>query len=673
MGRPKSPDGAQSVIEQLYPEANAVMTETLVNKLKSYASRYKKKAWPSELLVIEKTDKGKSEYHFPPKSHCYIRNLLELDAFWGESEATIEYLQKNKDRKRLYEKKLTDRIKDLRWRADQYVVYAKKAEGCIESLLSDKDPRKENLFKFNGTRNQTTAAPTKNLQQDASVIALRSLERIELIERDQRLSEESRLSQLGVLYLESGHIEKALEFSNKALEIDMTCGYAWMVKGYLALQGVQQAFEEAFLQRELGTSGIAISAEEIYHEERREAAWRKAEENRYKTTSFFLNAWRYWPRDPMCISNSYSYEHKLIIKLFDSAKQDRKLDAALFKQVLEEKRESLNYFATFPEHTEVLLSSVLPVIQKTDASMAVELARGWMGRVECSEPYRDYPNPPVAYEDLLLMAAGNNLARLGVVYELLPFAIVDKFCRRVGERFREAIRMYHLQSASDSYRDALNRCLVAENPNYQRGLEICSGALKGLQFMDEVFDVRMQKQWRYMQLKMVAMSILKGITNILNFSPDESNSIADLLLEHATLEVLQDLAGDDYFDKMEDYHEELPEPWLISFDLTNDKCHILHTPIQGFLDNNYYKEMIRAKLPRAVGEKSPVEHIIDNLLASESLDHQRHYNMELLAAKLKELRKNTQSETLITTDDITYLEDQEELMALWDKKIGIDQ
>ena len=113
MGRPKSPDGAQSVIEQLYPEANAIMTETLVNKLKSYAS-HKKNAWSSELLVIEKTDKGKSEYHFPPKSHCYIRNLLELDAYWGGSETTIRYLQTKKGRKCLYEKELIGRIKKLR-------------------------------------------------------------------------------------------------------------------------------------------------------------------------------------------------------------------------------------------------------------------------------------------------------------------------------------------------------------------------------------------------------------------------------------------------------------------------------------------------------------------------------------------------------------------------------
>lgn len=668
MGRSKSSDGAQSVIELLYPEANAVMTKTLVNKLKSYASRHTKKAWPAELLVIEETDKGKPEYHFPPKSHCYIRNLLELDAFWGESEATIGYLQTKKDRKLLYEKVLTDRIKELRWRADQYVVYAKKAEACIESLLSDKDPRKENLFEFKATRNQTTSALPKHLLQDTSFIALRSLERIELIERDQRLSEESRLSQLGILYLESDNIEKALDCSNKALAIDATCGYAWMVKGYLAVQGLQQTFEEVFLHQELGTHGIAINAEEIYHEERCEAGWSKTEENRHKTTLFFLNAWRHWPGDSIYLCNSYSYEHRLIGKLFDSAKKDRKLDTVLLEQVLEEKRESLDYFATFPQHTEALLSSVIPVIQKIDASTAEGLIKNWMNRVECSEPYRDYPNPPVAYEDLMLTAAGNNLARMGVLYELLPFAVADKFCRSLGERFREAIRIHHLQSISDAYLDALNRCLVVENPNYRHGLEICTGTLNGLQFMEEEFDTRLQKKWRYMQLKMVVMSILNGFTNILNVSPDESESIADFLLEYATPDVLQDLASDEYFEIIEDYDDASPEPWLISFDLTKDQCHILHTPIQGFLDKLCYKELFGTRLSRAVGEKSPVEHIIINLLASKSLDQHQRKELALLAVKLREVQKNIRSETLITTDDISYLEDQEELMALWDKK-----
>lgn len=575
MGRPKSPDGAQSVIEQLYPEANAVTTMALVNKLKAYGTKHTKTVWPEGTLGVETSVDKVERVYYPETGHCFIKNLLELDALLGGPKHTKEYLH-TKDRERHYRKKLTDRIEDLRWRAHQYAFFAENGAACIENLLSNKDPQRENLFDFTNAQEKPLVKPSTDLQQDTSFIALQSLEKIEIIERDQGLSEENRFSQLAILYLESGNIRKALDFSNKALAIDDTCGYAWMVKGYLAVEGVQHAYQDAFLHQELGTSGVAITAEEMYHQQRVEDASEKAEENISKTTVFLLNAWRYWPKNSsIYICNSYNYEHKLIAYLFKNAKQDRSLDKKQFKTVLEQKRESLDFFATFHNNTRVLLSFVIPVIQIIHVPTAEGLARTWMKKIENSVPYNDYPNPPVAYEDHMLMAAGNNFSHMGVLFALLSYEVVDGFSKQLNARFTEAVRMYHLKSASESYLDALNRCLVGEVPNYPNGLEICNRALNSLQFMKKPFDNRLKKQWQYMQLKMVVTSILKGFSLIFDGPPDDCQSIATFLLDYATTEILQNLTGDEYFEKMEDYDDASPDSWLISFDLTRDQCHIL--------------------------------------------------------------------------------------------------
>ncbi len=665
MGCPKSPDGAQSVIEQLYPKINAVTSKSLVNKLKTYASKHSTTAWPPGMLEVDSTDKGAPRYYYPTSSHCYIRNLLELDALVGGPKPAKEYLH-TKDRKHHYGKVLTQRIEDLRWRSHQYANFAENAEACIENLLSDKDIQTENLFDFTNAQVSIPTRPATDLQQDKSFITLRSLEKIEIIERDTRLTEEKRTPQLAVLYLESGNIEKALEFSNRALALDVTCGYAWMVKGYLAVQGVQQAFQDAFLHQELGTTSIAITAEEMYHQERLEAASTKAEENIHKTTLFFLNAWRYWPESSsICISNSYDYEHKIIVNLFKFAKKDRQLDNKLLMTVLEHKRESLDYFAQIPEHASALLSTVIPVVQTLDVRTAEEIARIWMEQVENSVPYNVSPNPPVAYENRLLMSAGNALPQMGLLFELFLFEVADEFCKKLRKRFTEALRVYHLNSASTCYLEALKQCLSVEDPIYHNALKICTGALQGLQFREKAFDTRLEKQWRYMQLKMVVMCILKGFKLILDGPPHDCKSVTTFLLEYATPKVLEHLSGDDYFDRMEDYDDLSSDSWMISFDLTRDECHILHSPLQGFLQKQSYQEMIKPSLPRDVGQKSPLGHIISNLLASESLVEDERKKLQLLINTLEELQTSAESETLLTSDDFRYLEDFEELMASW--------
>jgi tetratricopeptide (TPR) repeat protein len=671
MGRRREKDGPQSIVEKLYPQVNAAAKRAYSEILRKFASDYPDTAWAKGVLIVnDEGTGGRNKYRYADDEDSlrYIKNLLELDALLGSKADTVSYLN-TKDKDNSFRPKLNRRLETLRWKAEQYSGIVKNMEMCFESLLVDKDLMKSDLFEVDpGSMQGQAEELLKSQQENVSFLGLRALETLELIERNDRMPEADRLSQQAVLYMELDNIEKALEFSSKALEVDRTSGLAWMVKGYLAVKGYKQAFQDVIVHHELGTSGIAITSEEMFHQQQLEEASESAESNMHHATMFFLNAWRYWPERYLSyISNHYEYENQIIAKLFSYSRQDRKLNKDFFSEVAEQKFESLQSFARTPEHAYFLLTSILPFLQKVEADVAAGLAEMWMERVEASAEHSLCGDLYAEHEDTLLIAAGGCLSHMGILYKLFPFGVADSFCKKLRDRYSEAQRMQHLKSVCDSYSAALNDCLSHETPDYPNCLNICKAVLDELDFEDKPFDNRLNLQWKYMRLKAVVLNILKGFKQILSAPVEGSKDVAAFLLENVSPEDLQSLAGDDYFEKeFEDLG--VGYDFEISVDLTEDQWHVIYSPLQGFLPEEQampFEKPIGLRLPSAVGEKSPVDHIISNLLLSDPLSTQQRNELEHLLRIVKELQATVKSDTIMGDDVVTFLEDEEEWERSW--------
>jgi tetratricopeptide (TPR) repeat protein len=673
MGRRREKDGPQSIVEKLYPQVNAAAKRAYSEILRKFASDYPDTAWAKGVLIVnDEGTGGRNKYRYADDEDSlrYIKNLLELDALLGSKADTVSYLN-TKDKDNSFRPKLNRRLETLRWKAEQYSGIVKNMEMCFESLLVDKDLMKSDLFEVDpGSMQGQAEELLKSQQENVSFLGLRALETLELIERNDRMPEADRLSQQAVLYMELDNIEKALEFSSKALEVDRTSGLAWMVKGYLAVKGYKQAFQDVILHHELGTSGIAITSEEMFHQQQLEEVSESAESNMHHATMFFLNAWRYWPERYLSyISNSYEYENQIIAKLFSYSRQDRKLNKDLFSEVAEQKFESLQSFARTPEHAYFLLTTILPYLHEVDGEIACRLAEVWMGGVESSGNWDSYGDFYTEHEDSILVGAGGCLSHVGVLYKLFSFEVADSFCKELRDRYTEAQRMQLLESVCDYYCSALNDILSSKTPDYPKCLEICKAVLDELKFVDKPFDNRLNLKWKYMHLKAVVLNILKGFERILRAPVEDCEEIATFLLENVSPEDLQSLAGDDYFEREgKDLGDGLEIE--ISIDLTEDEWHVIYSPIQAFLPEEQvspFKKPIGVRLPRAVGKKSPIDHIISNLLLSDSITLQQRSQLELLSRIVKELQATVKSDTIMGEDFVSFLEDDEELEKSWNQ------
>jgi len=108
MGRKAADDGGRATIEKLYPEANELRKKRLTEKLKTYSSNkvlfnkegkkkvpYVARAFPAEGLIrVEEGRTSQGDAYrivsYPSKSHCYLRNLLDLDDLVGGVDETID-------------------------------------------------------------------------------------------------------------------------------------------------------------------------------------------------------------------------------------------------------------------------------------------------------------------------------------------------------------------------------------------------------------------------------------------------------------------------------------------------------------------------------------------------------------------------------------------------------
>jgi len=580
MSRKEAKDGAKATIDRVFPEANPIEKKRLVTKLKTYASSdYRDEAFPEGMGLCDYTagtERGSVCYR--TKGDKYFRNLLELDSLVGNNKKTLEILWKrDRDSRKSQRAFLTELFGELRYRADRQLNYADHADQLLEVLLGDRDPTKECLFPETPVSNTANPPAVEKVPdvtaRRSSFVGLGNLERIALIERDEKLSEAQRYAKKAILYLEMNNSKLALKLANKALATDKANGYAWMVIGFLSLKEMRDAFRScAVYNQELAASSNSVSAEGQWLQELQSDAVEQGVRQSVNAANCFLNAWSFWPADASGILvDSNAYKQKLIIAFFQTV-SPKTYDKDLLRQTIEKDFNDLKLLCL--SNVSLFLKAVLPTIHSVTPDRAAGLASYFVEHVKRSTPAKDGPNPPDPTTNALLLAAAKNLEHLQSLSQVLPFAEVEAFMKDVFNRCKELEEISKLKSLSMFY---LNRLKGLET---REAIGLCSAALNTLPFTcNRAFDGRLKKQWQYLYLSSV---IRLAIDAMLYKKSGGPGQLASLLAKSITPELLDDVIGDDYFDLVEEYDNVLPDSEYKA-DLRGQRFNVLQDDIATVL------------------------------------------------------------------------------------------
>jgi tetratricopeptide (TPR) repeat protein len=623
MGRKKANDGAARFVEELFPEANDVKKKYYEKRLVTFSTNRKNGEYRTALKLVERCfitvhdekrgENGKA-ISYSRNSHCFFKNLLKVDELLpGKPQKVIAIIQKEgsyEDRASIIE----GCFKDLRDRAEQYARFADDVGAIKSNLLGDKNPAKSDLFLLEGAQQGVVAPPAeKNNPRIVSFHGLSPLQRIEYLEREGNLSDAELSAHKAVHYLEAGDIERALEYADNALHADQKNGFAWMVKGTLALDGVREAFNQSVLHQELGANVDAVDSEEQWHQERYEAALDQQELNLKDMVGFYLKAWSYWPDNAATyMLRSYEKKTQLILHFFKYA-EHIDFDVELLKKTMARGLEELEFIASF--HTTAFLTYVLPVAVRADFEITQKLARYFIKRVRASRPKKDKLNPPDPCTNIDIVRAGENLMHLQALAVVLPFKEVEGFMHDVDRRFKEIDRIARLKNWSAFYLSRLQH-LETEDAS-----SVCVAALENIPFLKRTYDQRLYKQWQYLYFRLI---VEFSLTGIIGNPSDASAVVADVVDKFITPDLLESISGYVYFTKEieGDYLDALGEEEVCK-DLSGSTYHALHDDIQIVLSKMF---MIPLQADW-----------VENILSGEGASFGMGYRFELLRRYMNDL------------------------------------
>ena len=589
----KKTESAAAVIEMLFPQ-NKLLQETLRTKLTTYAHP-KKGVFPDELISRELygRDNDKYRYFFPKKSHRFVENILQLDAFIGTPKDVISIVNQAGDLEKLHQKVIS-RIGELEYRGELYRRFAKDGALIIENLFNNPDFVNASLFEvteFHGNLKSKDDSPNLNeLGQHqkirtANFLGLEPLSKIEQMEQHGGLSDTELMANKAVLYLEMNNQELALKYANETLQVDPENGFAWMVKGFLALDGVKQAYKDTVTASELGANEHALTSEERWLQEMRNEAETDAYDMLLQMIHFSLNAWKYWPvKSTYFPVSSSEYKQKLIQQFFEYAPSftdtrkvtfkpspDFPFDQKLLAELIERDYDELYWLQTPWKNTKFFLTKILPHISEANPRMGCRIASKWADEVRKSRARKDERNPPSPFTDVTLMAVGQNLMHLNNLALVMPFSEVETLMHDVDTRFNELNRLSRLMNWSEFYLAQVKASDAIE------AISVCKAALKNIPFNEADFDQRLFKQWNYLQLRFITQHAVESIIK------NDATIIASFLEEHITTELLEITAGFEYFHRDVEGDYETYEEWEYYDDLAGKRCHVLHDDMELFL------------------------------------------------------------------------------------------
>ena len=579
MGRKQASNSGPATIKQVFPNENSVVQDRLSQQLLNLSrDKYRDDVFPKGMIRVEESNdskSGRNKYFYPSRSHCFIRNLLELNSLVRTPSLTIDLLWKKSEKGR---KALKERFDEMDFRGHQCLQFAGNCKKLSNRILGNDDPTKVNLFEMDGDSiEEKQSNKTLNEPAKMSFISLPALNKIENLERQCNLPEAELNAQKAVLYYEMGNIQLALEFAEKALESDPKNSYAWMVLGFLALQGIEETFLLEVVHREMGAHTNAISAEEQWHQELLEDASEQKFKYAKEAASLFLKAWSNWPKLPSSyLINAYQYKRSIVTEFFKYA-QHVAFDKELLKQTIVDDFDFLKslciYYTGSPK---LLLTTVLPLVHSIAPEMAKNLAAAYVESVRKSEPEKDKYNPPDPCSNELLNAAGANLMHLQGLSLCLPFDEVDLFMQDVDRRFKEVNRISRIMNYSEFYRKKIL------SSDYVESMKACEAALRSIPFNKQrSYDKRLHKQWQYLKF---SMPVHAAVMTILRKGTDVPQKVASLITEVITPELLEAVLGEDYFDRDVEWEEFGPE-YDHPVDLRGNKYHVLHYDM-GFVKSD---------------------------------------------------------------------------------------
>lgn len=572
MGRKATPNSGTATIDKLYPNVDPLTRKRLIDKLKTYASQkyLKKGSFPKGMIQFEQAEANSSKtsgVFYPKDSLTYVKNLLELDELTGKNETAIAILTKRDEHAiRDHRKFLTNRFRELQYRGEQYLKYAMNAEAITESLLAKKDPTKENLFKL--PQQSDPIAQTKELKDsinDISFMGLSALRRMEMIERNDNLPEPELCAHKSVLYFQEGSTELALKYASESLKKDTKNGLAWMILGYLALKGGEEAQKVEIAHKELGAHINAISAEEQWHQELLEDARDCRELHLNRACEYFLKSWCYLPNTKICrLHEIYDLKPNMIVALFTHARIHL-LDKQTLKKAVKNNLDDLQLLRF--KHTTLFLTRALPIIHSADIGYAKNIASDFVKCVRNSKPWRIGVDPTDPTMDDYLIAAGENLMHLQNLSPTLPFEEVEAFMKEVDNRFKEVCRISRLKNHSEFYRKII---LKSE---HDESIRVCEAALHSIPFnRTRSYDKRLQKQWKYLYF---SIPVHAALIVMLQKGTDTPEKVASLISGSITPDLMDAVIGEDYFDKKEEW-DEFRQDSDHPVDLRGYQHHVMH-------------------------------------------------------------------------------------------------
>jgi tetratricopeptide (TPR) repeat protein len=649
MGKPKVKDGAELTIETIYKdENNPFVKGHYVKRLKSLAHKfYRDKELKGEpvpfpkklnltrfVKAADRQDKY-SEITFAKKGYKYIKNLLALDSLVADNKTLIQILWKrDKESQTQQREYLENRFNEIRFRVKGYLWFIENEAALIKSILSDKNPLKDNLFEIRSDEESSTPEllevskqPEKSVE--ARLAGLSTLDRIENIERHGNLPEAELNAHKAILYFEMGNTVLALEFAEKSLKSDPKNSHAWMTLGFLALQGVEEAYLLEVVHKEMGAHIHAISSEEQWHQEMLEDASELKMKNAVKAACLFLKAWSNWPDTTSCyLQNDYQYKMRIVAEFFRYA-QHVSFEKDLLIQTINKDFAFLKDFGIYyTSNPKMLLTTVIPVVHSIAPDKAKELAVAYMDAVSRSEPEKDKLNPSDPCSNELLNAAGANLMHLQGLSICLPFEEVELFMLDVDRRFKEVDRISRLRNHSDFYR----KNVLASS--FENSIQVCEAALNSIPFSKRCsYDKRLLKQWQYLHL---SLPVHAAIMTILQKSADAPEIVASLITESITPQLLKTVVGEDYFDIVEDYDNLMDYEYHV--DLMGKQFHVLHYGI-GFVESDIvdpFSEEHQADFD-IPNDLSAFEFVLNHALKATGLNAKQTAKLEALHTHLQEL------------------------------------
>ena len=564
----KKTESAAAVIESFVPN-NKLLQEKLRTTLTKKYAPPEKGFFPEGLIRREPygRDNDKYRYFFPPQSRQFVENLLQLDALLGSTDDVKSILNQSGNEEELRQK-VSNRIAELKYRGEQYRRFANDGAQVIERLFSNPDFINENLFEIS----EISVIDQHQKIRAANFLGLEPLSKIEQMEQHGDLSDTELMANKAVLYLEMNNQELALKYANETLQVDPENGFAWMVKGFLALDGVKQAHKDSVIALELGANEHPLDSEERWLQEMRDEAETDAYDMCLQMVRFSLKAWKYWPaKSTYYPVSSSEYKQKLIQRFFEYA-HHFPFDQELLAQLVERDYEELRWLCIPWKQPKSFLTKYLPIISIVNQSTASRLATQWVDEVRNSKPRKDERNPPSPFTDVTLMAVGQNLMHLNNLALAVPFGEVENLMHDVDARFNELNRLSRLMNWSEFYL-AQAKALDAID-----AIEVCKSALAKIPFTDAAFDQRLFKQWNYLRLRFITQHAVESIIK------NSASDIASFLEGHIKTELLEISAGFEYFHRDIDDETEFSEDWWEYYeDLAGKRCHVLHDDMELFL------------------------------------------------------------------------------------------